>query len=75
MKIITIKQMAKEFGRNVNYIYDLLILGYIKYIRVGKNFKVREEWWLEFRETERILPSYADASKKAKTIRENLRVT
>ncbi|MDD6673123.1 MAG: excisionase family DNA-binding protein [Eubacteriales bacterium] len=67
---ITVAEMAEELGSNKNYIGDLLTAGYIKHIKVGRNYKVKREWFDEFIGSTPVLPSYRELQIQAKLIRE-----
>lgn len=72
--LITVAEMAEMLGTNKNYVCDLLTAGYIKHIRVGRNYKVKKEWFEEFIESTKDLPSYKELQIKAKIVRANKEV-
>lgn len=73
-KLITVAEMAETLGTNKNYVGDLLTAGYIKHMRVGRNYKVKKEWFEEFIESTEDLPSYKELQIKAKIARANKEV-
>jgi len=62
---ITVKEMAKIYGCNENYIYDLMAVGYIRNSRKGRGYRVLRKDFEEFLEKRLDLPSYEELRKRA----------
>ncbi len=72
-RYITVKEMAKDYGCNENYIYDLLAVGYIRNSKVGRNYRVLRKDYEEFLEKCLDLPPYEELRKRAVAARKERR--